>query len=96
VAWPWTGEWRWAVSGAGLLLACSFVGALLDARVRRSQQLTIRDYVTGEGCWHDGDTVHCGCGDWSLTNPDARHRFDEWITHRDTDHGRREGRPDVG
>jgi hypothetical protein len=86
VAWPWTGEWRWALTGLGALLACASVGALLDRRVRRSHQLTTRDYVTDKGCWHDGDTIHCGCGGWSLHDPDARQRFDAWMAHRDADH----------
>lgn len=88
VAWPWTSEWRWAVTGLGVLLACAFAGALLDHRVRRSHQTSIRDYVTADGYWHDGDTVHCGCGDWALHDPDPRARFDAWIAHRDADHGR--------
>jgi hypothetical protein len=87
VAWPWTGEWRWAATGLGVLLACGLIGAVLDHRLRRSHQ-AIRECVTDDGYWHDGDTVHCGCGDWSLHDPDPRARFDGWIAHRDADHPR--------
>lgn len=32
VAWLWTEEWRWAVTGLAVLLALAIVGAVLDAR----------------------------------------------------------------
>jgi len=31
-AWAWTGQWRWAVTGAAALIALSAIGAMLDAR----------------------------------------------------------------
>lgn len=30
IAWAWTGDWRWAATGAGLLLALAALGAHLD------------------------------------------------------------------
>jgi hypothetical protein len=86
LAWPWTGEWRWAVTGLGVLLVLTLAGSALDRRARRSDRLTINDVVSHDGCWHDTDTVHCGCGRWSVSDPDVRRRFDLWMQHRETEH----------
>lgn len=32
VAWAWLGDWRWAVSGFGVLLALVVAAAVLDGR----------------------------------------------------------------
>lgn len=86
LAWPWTGEWRWAVTGLGALLVLALASSVLDRRLRRSDLMTINDIVSREGCWHDADTVHCGCGNWSASDPDVRRRFDMWIKHREDEH----------
>lgn len=35
VAWAWTGEWRWAVTGAAAFVVLGAVGAALDGRRNR-------------------------------------------------------------
>lgn len=32
VAWAWTGEWRWVVTGLGALIVLASVGAAIDGR----------------------------------------------------------------
>lgn len=32
VAWAWLGDWRWAVTGLGVLLALAVAAAVLDGR----------------------------------------------------------------
>lgn len=35
VAWAWTDEWRWGVTGAAVLLVAAAIGAALDGRRNR-------------------------------------------------------------
>ncbi|MBA8925910.1 hypothetical protein BC739_003109 [Kutzneria viridogrisea] len=48
--------------------------------------MSISDVVSTDDCWHEEDTVHCGCGFWAFTDPDPRRRFASWMRHRDHDH----------
>lgn len=34
IAWLWTGEWRWAVTGVAVLLICAVAGAVEGRRTR--------------------------------------------------------------
>lgn len=35
LAWLWTGEWKWAATGAALFLVAAVIGTALDGKAKR-------------------------------------------------------------